>query len=137
VPPGQWPEGPALVPGRTLPEVWTARWGARPGAPALRDGWDATRVLDGAAVVLMVSADVPEPFATELGLAQMEALDQRAHGAVENHDPIRQQCLDRRPNVSLHRSNQTSSIDRGQSSFNSRESDRSARTRPPVWQRAQ
>ncbi len=50
MPAGTWPEGPAPVPGRTLPEVWAARWAARPGAPALRDGWDATRVLDGAAV---------------------------------------------------------------------------------------
>ncbi len=50
VPPGRWPAGPDLPPGPTLPDMWSARWAARPDAPVLVDGWDATRVLDGAAL---------------------------------------------------------------------------------------
>ena len=50
VPPGRWPAGPDLTPGQTLPDIWSARWAARPDAPVLVDGWDATRVLDGAAL---------------------------------------------------------------------------------------
>jgi malonyl-CoA/methylmalonyl-CoA synthetase len=50
VPPGRWPAGPDLPPGPTLPDVWSARWAARPEAPVLVDGWDPTRVLDGAAL---------------------------------------------------------------------------------------
>jgi malonyl-CoA/methylmalonyl-CoA synthetase len=49
VPPGRWPAGPAVPPGLTLPDVWSSRWTARPGAPVLVDGWDG-RVLDGAAM---------------------------------------------------------------------------------------
>ena len=30
VPPGRWPAGPDLPPGPTLPDVWSARWAARP-----------------------------------------------------------------------------------------------------------
>jgi malonyl-CoA/methylmalonyl-CoA synthetase len=48
VPPGRWPAGPDVLPGRTLPEVWSARWSAQPTAPVLVDGWDPTRVVDGA-----------------------------------------------------------------------------------------
>jgi malonyl-CoA/methylmalonyl-CoA synthetase len=50
VPPGRWPAGPAFPPGQTLPEVWSARWSAHPTAPVLLDGWDHTRVVDGAAL---------------------------------------------------------------------------------------
>ncbi len=50
VPPGRWPAGPAVPPGRTLPEVWSARWTARPDAPVLVDGRDRARVVDGAAL---------------------------------------------------------------------------------------
>jgi malonyl-CoA/methylmalonyl-CoA synthetase len=50
VPPGRWPAGPAIPPGRTLPDVWSARWAARPDAPVLVDGWDRTRVVDAAAL---------------------------------------------------------------------------------------
>jgi malonyl-CoA/methylmalonyl-CoA synthetase len=47
---GRWPAGPDLPPGRTLPEVWSARWSAHPLASVLVDGWDPTRVVDGAAL---------------------------------------------------------------------------------------
>jgi malonyl-CoA/methylmalonyl-CoA synthetase len=50
VPPGRWPAGPAVPPGPTLPDVWSARWAADPEAPVLVDGWDRARVLDGAAL---------------------------------------------------------------------------------------
>src|SRR5580698_5420853 len=47
---GRWPAGPDLPPGRTLPEVWSARWSVHPLASVLVDGWDPTRVVDGAAL---------------------------------------------------------------------------------------
>ncbi len=50
VPPGRWPAGPEVPPGRTLPDVWSARWAAQPDAPVLVDGWDPARVLAGAAL---------------------------------------------------------------------------------------
>jgi malonyl-CoA/methylmalonyl-CoA synthetase len=50
VAPGRWPAPPATAPGRTLPEVWKGQWTARPGVPVLRDGWDPSRVVDGAAL---------------------------------------------------------------------------------------
>jgi malonyl-CoA/methylmalonyl-CoA synthetase len=50
VAPGRWPAGPPPAPGRTLPEVWTGHWTARPGEPVLLDGRDRTRAVDGAAL---------------------------------------------------------------------------------------
>jgi malonyl-CoA/methylmalonyl-CoA synthetase len=50
VPPGRWPAGPDVPPGRTLPDVWSARWAARPHAPVLVDGWDRTPMMDAAAL---------------------------------------------------------------------------------------
>src|SRR5271163_2984060 len=49
VPAGQWPGNRRPPPpGRTLPELWAQQWAARPDAPVLIDGWDGTRVVDGA-----------------------------------------------------------------------------------------
>ena len=50
VAPGRWPAGPPPAPGRTLPEVWVGQWAARPGNAVLQDGWDRTRIVDGAAL---------------------------------------------------------------------------------------
>jgi malonyl-CoA/methylmalonyl-CoA synthetase len=48
VPAGRWPDGGDLASGRTLPEVWAARWAARPTAPALLDGCGDEPAIDGA-----------------------------------------------------------------------------------------
>ncbi len=48
VPAGHWPADPHATPGRTLPEVWSGLWAARPDAAVLVDGWDRTRTVDAA-----------------------------------------------------------------------------------------
>jgi malonyl-CoA/methylmalonyl-CoA synthetase len=48
LPAGDWPHLRPAPPGRTLPEVWAARWAAQPDAPALIDGWDSARWVDAA-----------------------------------------------------------------------------------------
>jgi malonyl-CoA/methylmalonyl-CoA synthetase len=56
VPAGRWPGHRTPAPGRTLPEVWAGRWAARPEAPALIDGWDGTRRVDGATLEARTAA---------------------------------------------------------------------------------
>ena len=48
VPAGEWPIRRPPPPGRTLPEVWSASWAARPGAPVLLDGWGGAPATDAA-----------------------------------------------------------------------------------------
>jgi malonyl-CoA/methylmalonyl-CoA synthetase len=66
VPRWRWPDAPPVMPGRTLPDVWAARWAARPDAPVLVDGWDDTLVVDAGA--LDERTDRLASFLAELGV---------------------------------------------------------------------
>ena len=55
-------------------------------------------------VALDVVVVAGEPFAPELALGEAAALEQHAPGAVEDHDPLREQSFERRPGVHGHQS---------------------------------
>jgi malonyl-CoA/methylmalonyl-CoA synthetase len=55
IPAGQWPQRP-VAPHRSLPEAWVQQWDVRPRRPVLIDGWDRTRVVDGATLQARTAA---------------------------------------------------------------------------------